>query len=102
VLTDTVEVVPCDVVQVDIDADIYLYPETPESVMDEIRQRFIQKFDENRGLGWDLTRSWIIAHLFMDGVQRVELAQPTDNVIAPENACVAVGALNLNLAGRDR
>lgn len=102
VLTDTVEVIPCDVLQVDIEADIYLYPETPEGVMDEIRQRFIAKFDQNRGLGWDLTRSWIIAHLFMEGVQRVELAQPIENIVAPENACVAIGSLNLNLAGRDR
>ena len=102
VLTDTVEVVPCEIISVDIDADVYLYSETSESTMEEIRQKFINAFNKNRGLGWDLTRSWVIAQLFLEGVQRIELSTPVENIVASENTCIAIGSLNLTLAGRDR
>lgn len=102
VLTDTVEVVACGVIYVDVVANIYLYPDTQDQLMDTIRANFIEDFDASRGLGWDLTRSWIIAHLFLEGVQRVELESPTENIIADENACVALNSLTINLAGRDR
>lgn len=102
VLTDTVEVVACGVIYVDVTANIYLYPETQVQLMDTIRTRFLEDFDNTRGLGWDLTRSWIIAHMFLEGVQRVELESPLENIIADENACVALNSLTINLAGRDR
>lgn len=102
VLTDTVEVVACGVIYVDVTANIYLYPETQVQLMDTIRARFLEDFDNTRGLGWDLTRSWIIAHMFLEGVQRVELESPLENIIADENACVALNSLTINLAGRDR
>lgn len=102
VLTDTVEVVACGVIYVDVIANIYLYPETQVQLMDTIRAKFLEDFDTTRGLGWDLTRSWIIAHMFLEGVQRVELESPMDNIIADENACVALNSLTINLAGRDR
>lgn len=102
VLTDTVEVVPCDILPVDVTADIYIYHDTQEQIIETIRESFIKDFDETRGLGWDLTKSWIIAHLFLDGVQRVELTSPIENIIADENACVALNSLTINLAGRDR
>lgn len=70
--------------------------------MDTIRAKFLEDFDTTRGLGWDLTRSWIIAHMFLEGVQRVELESPMENIIADENACVALNSLTINLAGRDR
>tara|TARA_B100001564_G_C20655965_1_gene679193 strand:- start:1412 stop:2251 length:840 start_codon:yes stop_codon:yes gene_type:complete len=102
VLTDTVDVVACDILPVDVIVDIYIYHDTQEQIIETIRQSFIKDFDESRGLGWDLTRSWIISHLFLDGVQRVELTSPTENIIADENACVALNSLTINLAGRDR
>ncbi len=102
VLTDTVEVVACDILPVDVVADVYIYPNTQEDIIETIRQSFIKDLDETRGLGWDLTRSWIVAHLFLDGVQRVELSSPIENIIADENACVALNSLTINLAGRDR
>lgn len=102
VLTDTVEVVACGILYVDVTANIYLYPETQVQLMDTIRARFLEDFDNTRGLGWDLTRSWIIAHMFLEGVQRVELESPLENIIADENACVALNSLTINLAGRDR
>ena len=102
VLTDTVEVVACGVIYVDVVANIYLYPETQVQLMDTIRAKFLEDFDTTRGLGWDLTRSWIIAHMFLEGVQRVELESPMENIIADENACVALNSLTINLAGRDR
>ena len=102
VLTDTVEVVACDILPVDVVADVYIYPNTQEDIIETIRQSFIKDLDETRGLGWDLTRSWIVVHLFLDGVQRVELSSPIENIIADENACVALNSLTINLAGRDR
>lgn len=102
VLTDTVEIVACEIVQVDVVADVYLYPDAPASLVEDVRSNFLRALDESRGLGWDLTRSWMIAHLFKEGVQRVELHMPEDTIILAENACIALRSLTLNLAGRDR
>ena len=102
VLTDTVDVVPCKILPVDVVADIYLYPETQISIMDQIKQSFLQKVNETRGLGWDLTRSWVIAHLFLEGVQHVDLKMPVKNIVAEDTACIAVNSVTLKLAGRDR
>jgi phage-related baseplate assembly protein len=102
VLTDTVEVMPANILTVDVVATVFLYPDTPAAVMDQIRTAFPAMLNATRGLGWDLTRTWITAHIHPHGVQRVELQRPTLDTIAGPSDCVALGAFELVLGGRDR
>ena len=102
VLTDTVEVVSASIVPVDVAARVFLYPDTPAQVIDQLRIDFPARFAAARGLGWDLTRSWINAQLHPSGVQRVHLTAPaTDTVISAEQ-CVALGTVEITFGGRDR
>jgi phage-related baseplate assembly protein len=52
-------------------------------------------------LGWNLTRSWIIAHLFAQGVQRIELLSPLEDIIVLDHECVALDSIELTMGGRD-
>ena len=90
VLTDTVEVVACEIVPVDIVANIYFYNTAQEQIIENIKNSFVQTLGISRGLGWDLTRSWVIAHLFVEGVRKVELVEPLEDIIVGDNACVAL------------
>lgn len=54
---------------------------------EEIKKQFIKKFEANRRLGWNVTRSWIIANLFVDGVENVELIEPKEDVVVLGNEC---------------
>lgn len=101
VLTDTVEVVSSGIIAVSIQAKIYLYPETPEDIVEMAKAAFIKALNETKGLGWNLTRSWIIAHLFAQGVQRIELLNPLQDVIVQDHECIALDNIQLDIGGRD-
>lgn len=101
VLTDTVEVVSSGIIAVSIQAKIYLYPETPEDIVEIAKTAFIKALNETKGLGWNLTRSWVIAHLFAQGVQRIELITPLQDVIIQDHECIALDNIQLEIGGRD-
>ncbi|MCG5240095.1 baseplate J/gp47 family protein [Azospirillum doebereinerae] len=102
VLTDTVEVVAATVQPVDIIARVWLYPETPTEVFSQAVAALPATMEAARGLGWDLTRSWLIAQLHLGGVHRVELAAPVADVSCGDAACVALGTVSITLEGRAR
>jgi phage-related baseplate assembly protein len=101
-LTDTVEVVSANIVPVDVTAKVFLYPDTPAQVIDQLRIDFPARFAAARGLGWDLTRSWISAQLHPSGVQRVDLTAPADDMIIDDEQCAALGSVEIIFGGRDR
>lgn len=102
VLTDTVEVVPAELVPVTVIARIWLYPDTPMAVFDAIEARFKEALAAQSGLGWDLTPSWVIGELQRPGVHKVELLAPTTDIRASANQAVRLMQLNLEFAGRGR
>lgn len=102
VLTDTVEVVPAELIPVTVTARIWLYPDTPMAAFDAIEARFKEAFAAQSGLGWDLTPSWVIGELHRPGVHKVELHSPTTDIRANANQAVRLMHLNLEFAGRDR
>ena len=102
VLTDTVEVVSATIIAVDIEATVYLYPHAPQEVATQLETDFPARLDASRGLGWDLTRSWIIAQMHPSGVQRVELQAPLNDTVAGPDDCVKLGTFTLTFGGRDR
>jgi len=102
VLTDTVEVLPAELLHVTVAARIWLYPDTPRAAFDAIGPGLQQALAAQAGLGWDLTRSWLIARLQWPGVHKVELLSPTADARASANQAVRLSGLNLEFAGRDR
>ena len=102
VLTDTVEVVPAELIPVTVTARIWLYPDTPMAAFDAIVARFKEALAAQSGLGWDLTPSWVIGELQRPGVHKVELLAPTTDIRANANQAVRLIHLNLEFAGRDR
>ena len=102
VLTDTVEVVPAELIPVTVTARVWLYPDTPMVAFDAIGARFKEALAAQSGLGWDLTPSWVIGELQHPGVHKVELHSPTTDIRANANQAVRLIHLNLEFAGRDR
>ncbi|TVS95216.1 baseplate assembly protein J, partial [Wolbachia pipientis] len=82
VLTDTITVVGCNIIEIDIHSRISISSITSE---EEIKKQFIEKFEASKRLGWSITRSWIIANLFVDGVSNVELLEPKEDVVVAGN-----------------
>lgn len=102
VITDTVEVVSATIAQVDVVANVYLYPDQPAAILAGLEQSIRTAFAAEGGLGWDLTPSWLISRLHVQGVQRVELVSPASTAVADSTTAVALGSITINLAGYDR
>lgn len=103
VLTDTVLVVVAELIKTQIVANVWLYPDTPTEALTSIQEALINQLVIHAGLGWDLTRSWIISQLHgLGGVHRVELLSPSQDLGAQANQAVRVLSVTLNFAGRDR
>ncbi len=69
---------------------------SPVISKEEIKKQFIKKFEANRRLGWNVTRSWIIANLFVEGVENVELIEPREDVVVLGNECAVLSYVKLD------
>ncbi|MGL9762670.1 MAG: baseplate assembly protein [Wolbachia sp.] len=93
VLTDTITVIGCNITEIDIHSRMSISPVISK---EEIKKQFIKKFEANRRLGWNVTRSWIIANLFVEGVENVELIEPREDVVVLGNECAVLGYVKLD------
>ncbi len=94
ILTDTVEVVSCNMIEIDIHSKISI--KRPD-IIETMKKKFIEKFGTTKRLGWKVTRSWIIANLFMEGVENVELIEPREDIVVKVNECAFLKSLNVEL-----
>ena len=101
VLTDTVQTVSATIKTIDIHADVWLDPDTPEEILTQLRDGFPERFDRHRALGQDITLSWIISQLHSDGVHRVVLSTPTEALSIGDDECAALGDFTFTYQGRD-
>lgn len=92
VLTDTIEVIGCNIMGIDIHSRITA---ASEETIEAARKQFIEKFESSKKLGWNITKSWIIANLFVEGAQNVELIEPKEDVEINGNECAALGNLKV-------
>jgi len=100
VLTDTVEVVAAELMPVTVHARLWLYPDAPLETLAAIQAVFTSTLAAYAGLGWDLTRSWIVGQLQRAGVHKVDLLSPTTDIRVAANQAVSLLSLNLDFAGR--
>ena len=95
VLTDTVQVVPCTLVDIDVRAKITLMSSTPPEFLNTVKSTFRKKFSEMATMGTSFSRSWIISNLFLDGVKDVQLISPARDVQVSEIECARLLELDL-------
>jgi phage-related baseplate assembly protein len=94
-LTDTVEVVPCGLTEVNVKAKIILMSSTPPEILGTIKSAFVSHFNKIAGLGVSISRAWIISNLFTDGVKDVELQSPVNDILVTEIDCAKLGTVEL-------
>ena len=97
VLTDTVQVVPCALIDVGVRAKITLMSSTPTEFLSTIKTSFKNAFSKIVGLGVSISRSWIISNLFLDGVKDVQLLSPTSDVEVSETECARLIEVELTI-----
>jgi phage-related baseplate assembly protein len=100
VLTDTVEIVGCTIVPIALNATITLHPETSQNVLLTAKNKLESAFESQKSLGWDVSRSWLIANLFVDGIQNITLTTPINDVSIADDACAALTSVTLTFGGR--
>jgi phage-related baseplate assembly protein len=94
ILTDTIEVVSCNIIPIDIYAKITAIS---EDVIEMAKKQFIEKFESAKGLGSNVTKSWIIANLFVEGMQNVELIEPSKDIVVQGNESTLLNSLEIEL-----
>lgn len=100
-LCHTVQVVPAEIVTVNVAAQIWLTNTAPAAIFQGLPDALREQFAAVRGLGYNLAPSWLISKLQAGGVQRVQLTAPAAQTVIAPNQCAALGTINLTLAGRD-
>ena len=95
-LTDTVQVIPCNLIDIGVKAKITLMSSTPTEFLSIIKSSFKNAFAKIAGLGVSISRSWIISNLFLDGVKDVQLSSPISDVEVSETECIRLLDVELN------
>lgn len=99
-VNDRIVVAAASRVAMPVTANVWLLPETSAAIVDQMKAKIGAAWAAQMGLGRDVTRSWLIANLMMDGVQKVEILAPAADVVVPFNQAAALGTITLNTIGR--
>lgn len=97
VLTDTVQVVGCGIIDFNVRAKITLSAGTSPAYLSELKAQFAEAYKKKQGLGKSISRSWIISQLFTSGVSEVELFQPVEDLNVSEIECTRLVGTELFL-----
>ena len=101
-VNDMIEVVSAVTGVQKIEANIWLLPGTPRSTLRDLEDSIVTAWNDEGGIGRDLTRSWITARLLPAGVQKVEIVTPAADILVASHEAVSLGEVKLNFMGRDR
>lgn len=96
-LTDVPSVVGCNVIYVDLQAVLTLYPGPDQAlVLSSVQDALTRLRSRLAMLGRDLTRAGLMGALYQEGVQNVAIVSPTggDIVVGPE-ACVFIRSVSV-------
>ncbi len=102
VLTDTVQVVACEPTFTPIVAKVTLQSGVmADAVLQQARRQCHQQWQRTQGLGQSLTRAWLIAHLFMEGMAQLEVITPAKDVVVHPNGIVIITQITLQCQGEN-
>ena len=99
-VNDTIVVASAAQQIVNVSASVWLLPSASESVLALMETNLRAAWARDMLLGRDLTRSWLLAQLQIDGVQRIELVAPSADIEVPFNKAGALGSVTLTKIGR--
>lgn len=99
-VNDRIVVAAASRVAMPVTANVWLLPETSAAIVEQMKAKLSAAWAAQMGLGRDVTRSWLIANLMIDGVQKVEILAPVADIVVPFNQAAAIGAVTLNTIGR--
>lgn len=101
-IADRVTVQPAIIHEYQIRAKLHMFrgPEY-EPIKNEAQKRLEQYAVERRRLGRDITLSGIYAALHIEGVQRVELLEPTADIVLPQNKAGYCTQITLSMVVSD-
>lgn len=99
-VNDTLNVRAAVFATVNVAADIWLLPETPDSALPALETALRAAWAAETGLGFDLTRAWLTARLMRPGVQKVEITAPAQDVVAEPFSAISLGTVTLTNRGR--
>jgi phage-related baseplate assembly protein len=90
-LTDTVQIVGCNIIPLDVVVEIAA---SNSFVLQDIRNNFIEKFNASKALGWSPSISWIIANLFTNDVTHIRIIRPETDIAVASDECVALNSVS--------
>ncbi len=97
---DRADVIGATQVVQEVTAQVWLLPSAPAEIVDGLAARLQAAWATAGVIGFDLDPSWIVAQIFVPGVSRVVITTPASRVVVDENTAIALGAVNISLAGR--
>jgi phage-related baseplate assembly protein len=101
-MNDVLSVVASTTQTVNINADIWLLPDAPQTVFDGLSGVLAIAWVTEGGIGFDLNLNWLYAKLSPSGVSKVHINAPTIDTVAPDVSSIALGTITLNYMGRSR
>ncbi|WP_410699937.1 baseplate assembly protein [Citrobacter braakii] len=101
-VADRLTVRSAEIIPYSVDATIFLYPgPEAEPVMAEAKASLQRYIASQTRLGRDIRRSAIYAALHVEGVQRVELASPLDDVVLDKTQAASCTEWSVTNGGTD-
>lgn len=100
-MNDTIVVASAVRTVIDVVADVWLLPDAEDGALGRAEAALRTAWAAAQTLGRDFVQSWWVSKLMIDGLQRVEPVTPIGIVAVPEAEALSLGAVTLNLRGRD-
>lgn len=100
-INDVLTVVSAVRTQVDIQAKVWLEPGADFATVGLLETYVKDAWNILSVMGLDLVPSWVIRELHRVGVQRIELTNFTDPIVAQPNEAIAINSVTIDYQGRD-
>lgn len=99
-INDTIVVRSAVVTVQNIVANVKLFPNTPESILDSLESSIPAAWVSESGLGRDLTHDWLKSKIVVPGVYGATIVTPSAAVVMNPFEAVRIGTVTLNFDGR--
>lgn len=99
-VNDTIVVLPAARTVTNLVFDVWLLPETSNTILTAMETSLRTAWARDGGLGRDLTPSYLAGKLMLDGVQDLVQISPVGTVVVNPYEAVAIGTITLNNRGR--
>lgn len=102
VISDRITVSAATSQIVDVEADIWLLPDTQQDIVQNLESDLRTALHREGGVGFDVTRSWLISKLHKPGIQKINLLAPIKDTVVADSSAAKIGTVKLNYKGRGR